>query len=184
MVGAMKKGPFIETARTTLYETAWLRVEEAKVIRPDGAAGLFGLAHVVPGATVVALDDEQNIFLVKEYKYAVERETIELVSGGIDPGETPLEAAIRELHEETGYVAGTVALIGVVDPFTTIVSGRIHMILAQDLTYRPKEGTMEDVVEAFRVPFPRAIQMVEDGAITHAPSCVAILRAATTLRRR
>jgi 8-oxo-dGTP pyrophosphatase MutT (NUDIX family) len=179
----MKKGPFVEIARSMIYRTKWLRVEEARVIRPDGTAGLFGLAHVVRGATVVALDDDRNIFLVKEYKYAVERETIEVISGGIDEGETPLEAAVRELHEETGHIANKVSEIGVVEPFTTIVSGRIHMILAQELVYRPREAATDDIVEPFRVPFGRALKMIEDGEITHAPSCVAILRAARMIDR-
>ena len=174
----MKKGPFVETARRTIYRTPWLWVEEARVIRPDGSPGLFGLAHVVPGTTVVALDDAHNVFLVKEYKYAVERETIELISGGIDDGETPIQAARRELHEETGYVAGRLSEIGVVAPFTTIVSGSIHMMLAQDLAYRPGEAIGDDVVQPFRVPFRQALDMLEAGVITHAPSCVALLRAA------
>jgi ADP-ribose pyrophosphatase len=180
----MKKGPFVETSRSTVYATAWLRVEEAKVVRPNGETGLFGLAHVVPGATVVALDGEQNVFLVKEYKYAVDRETIELISGGIDPGEEPVAAAIRELHEETGFLAGKATCIGVVEPFTTIVSGRIHMVLAEDLVHRPGEASSDDQVEPFRVPFGRALDMVEDGTITHAPSCVAILRTARILAGR
>jgi 8-oxo-dGTP pyrophosphatase MutT (NUDIX family) len=180
----MKRGPFLETARSTVYRTAWLRVEEARVIRPDGTAGLFGLAYVGPGATVVALDDDRNLFLVKEYKYAVERETIELISGGIDEGETPVEAAVRELHEETGYVARQASELGVVEPFTTIVSGRIHMVLAHDLVHRPGEAATDDLVEPFRVPFGEALKMVEVGAITHAPSCVAILRAARMIDER
>jgi 8-oxo-dGTP pyrophosphatase MutT (NUDIX family) len=177
----MKKGPFIETSRSTVYETAWLRVEEATVIRPDGSAGLFGLAHVVSGATVVALDDARHVLLVREYKYAVERETVELVSGAIDPGETTIEAGLRELHEETGYVANKATYIGAVDPFTTIVSGRIHMVLAEELVYRPDGIPTDDIVEPMRVPFDRAIAMVEDGTITHAPSCVALLRVARLL---
>jgi 8-oxo-dGTP pyrophosphatase MutT (NUDIX family) len=173
----MKKGPFVETSRSTKYETAWLRVEEATVIRPDGSSGLFGLAHVVPGVTVVALDHAYDVLLVREYKYGVERETIELVSGAIDSGETPIEAGLRELHEETGFVAGRATYIGAVDPFTTIVSGRIHIILAEDLAYRPGRIATDDIVEPMRVSFQRALAMVENGAITHAPSCVALLRA-------
>jgi ADP-ribose pyrophosphatase len=180
---AMKKGPFVETARSTKYETAWLRVEEASVIRPDGRAGIFGLAHVGQGATVVALDGERHVLLVKEYKYAVERETIELVSGAIDAGETPVEAGLRELVEETGYAANRATYIGVVDPLTTIVSGPVHMILAEDLLYRPNPVPSEDVVEILRVPFERALQMVEEGIITAAPSCVALLRTARMLAR-
>jgi ADP-ribose pyrophosphatase len=183
MVGTMRKGPFLETARSTKYETPWLCVEEAIVIRPDGSPGLFGLAHVGAGATVVALDGDHSVLLVKEYKYAVERETIELISGGIDPGETPVEAGLRELTEETGYVASQATYIGAVDPFTTIVSGRIHLILAENLAYRPNATPAEDLVEPMRVSFDRAIEMVEDGSITHAPSCVALLRVARLLSR-
>jgi ADP-ribose pyrophosphatase len=180
---AMKKGPFVETARSTKYETPWLRVEEATVIRPDGQAGIFGLAHVGQGATVVAIDGERHVLLVKEYKYAVERETIELVSGAIDAGETPVQAGLRELTEETGYVAGRAAYIGVVDPLTTIVAGPVHMILAEDLRYQPKATPSDHLVEPIRVPFERALQMVEEGLITHAPSCVALLRTARMLAR-
>jgi 8-oxo-dGTP pyrophosphatase MutT (NUDIX family) len=179
----MKKGPFVETARSTRYETPWLRVEEAIVIRPDGSPGIFGLAHVGAGATVVALDSDRNVLLIKEYKYAVDRETIELISGGIDAGETPIEAGLRELTEETGYVAGRATYIGAVDPFTTIVSGRVHLILAEDLNHRPNAKPTDDFVEPMRVAFDLAIQMVEDGTITHAPSCVALLRVAKLLGR-
>ena len=179
----MKKGPFVETARSTKYETPWLRVEEATVSRPDGQSGIFGLAHVGQGATVVALDGERHVLLVKEYKYAVDRETVELVSGAIDAGETPVEAGLRELTEETGYVANRAVHIGVVDPLTTIVAGPVHMILAQDLRYQPNATPSEDLVEVLRVPFERALQMVEEGIITHAPSCVALLRTARMLVR-
>jgi 8-oxo-dGTP pyrophosphatase MutT (NUDIX family) len=172
----MKKGPFVETARSTKYETQWLRVEEATVLRPDGKAGVFGLAYVGQGATVVAVDADRHVLLVKEYKFAVERETIELISGGIDAGESPVEAGLRELTEETGYVANRATYIGAVDPLTTIVSGRVHMILAEDLVYQPNASSTEDLVEPLRVPFERALQMIEDGTITHAPSCVALLR--------
>ncbi len=180
----MKKGPFVETSRSTKYENRWLRVEETIVVRPDGSPGIFGLAHIGAGATVVALDAGGNVLLVKEYKYAVERETIELISGGIDAGETPVEAGLRELAEETGYVAGRATYIGAVDPFTTIVSGLVHLILAEDLTYRPNATPTGDLVEPMRVPFNQAMQMVEDGTITHAPSCVALLRVARLLDRR
>ena len=92
-------------ARLTAAVLAAMLVTSAALAQAPSGTILGGIKDtqgaVVPGATVVALDEEQNVFLVKEYKYAVERETIELISGGIDPGEEPVAAAIRELHEET-----------------------------------------------------------------------------------
>ena len=89
----MKKGPFEETARTIKYQNSWIRVEEASVIRPNGEKGIFGLVHMKPGSTVLALDARERVLLIREYKYAVERETLELVSGGIDEDEDPSAAA-------------------------------------------------------------------------------------------
>jgi hypothetical protein len=64
----MKKGPFEETARTIKYQNSWIRVEEASVIRPNGEKGIFGLVHMKPGSTVLALDARERVLLIREQK--------------------------------------------------------------------------------------------------------------------
>ena len=91
----MKKGPFEETARTIKYQNGWIRVEEASVIRPNGEKGIFGLVHMKPGSTVLALDARERVLLIREYKYAVERETLELGFGEVSRLEHGREAAFH-----------------------------------------------------------------------------------------
>ena len=182
----MKKkiGPFTEVSRETKYRNDWMYVEEARVIRPDKSLGVFGLVYMRSGTTVVALDNSKNVFLVKEFKYAVNRYTVELISGAIEDAENPIDAGIRELREETGYTADKVTYLGVIDPFTTVISSQNHIILAEGLHHQPMPMPTSDgdVVEPFKVPFSTALQMIETGELTHGASCVALLRTARRLQ--
>jgi len=180
----MKKGPFEETARTIRYQNGWIRVEEASVLRPNGENGIFGLVYMKPGSTVLALDDRQRVLLIQEYKYAVERETLELISGGIDAGEDPSAAALRELREETGYRAQKLTALGCIEPFTTVIASINHIFLAEELVFDPLPGRQEDILAPQWVSFAAAMDMLEAGKITHAASCVGLLKAAALLRER
>jgi 8-oxo-dGTP pyrophosphatase MutT (NUDIX family) len=97
--------PFKLLASAIVYKNPWISVREDKVVRPGGKEGIFGVIEMVAGSSVLPIDHEGNVLLVKEYKYAVGRVTIEVISGGIDKNETPLGAAKRELMEEIGTEA-------------------------------------------------------------------------------
>ncbi len=185
MIGdRMRKGPFEELSRETIYQSKWLRLDEARVERPSGGRGIFSIVYLKPGTTVVALHENHDVLLVKEYKYAVERETIELVSGAIEDGETPGQAGLRELREETGYIAQKIWSLGRTDPLTTSVSCVNHILLAEGLIFNPMNGVQEDALESFAVPLVEAMRMVEEGVITHAASCIGVLRAQRFLEQR
>jgi ADP-ribose pyrophosphatase len=167
-----------------IYSNRWITVTEDEVLRPGGQPGIFGVVTMIDGATVLPLFESGDVALVREYKYAVGRHTIEAMSGGVDKGEKPLDAARRELKEELGFTATTWHDLGSVDPFTSIIKCTNHMFLAEGLTRGPTDTEPGEIVEPVFVSLAEAVEMVMDGTITHSASCTLLLKAERFLRAR
>jgi ADP-ribose pyrophosphatase len=165
------------------YRSRWMAVREDRVIRPGGTEGLFGVVEMIAGSSVLAIDVEDQVHLVREFKYALGRDSLEVISGGIDEGETPLAAAQRELREEAGVVANEWQEMAAVDPLTTAVRCRNHLFLARNLSHTAAAPDDGEELTLVTLPFDRALQMVLAGEISHAASCILILRAARLLGR-
>jgi 8-oxo-dGTP pyrophosphatase MutT (NUDIX family) len=178
------KGPYQVLSSRNVYENPWVSVREDRVIRPGGKEGYFGIIELKAGSTVLALTPQSEVYLVQEYKYGIERNSIELMSGALEASETPLEAARRELKEELGLEAIEWIDLGMVNPFTTAVHAPNYMFLAlgvREGESNPDEG---EVLEIIKTPFSNAIDMVMRSEITHSASCVLILKADRYLRCR
>jgi len=178
------QSPYHLVRTREIYRNPWISVREDEVRRPDGAVAFFGIVEMKAGSSVLAINDRDEAYLVREFKYAVGRETLEVVSGGIEPGESPLGAARRELKEEAGLEAAEWIGMGSIDPFTTVVSSPNHLFLALGITEggpRPEAG---EVLRMEKIPFPRVLEMLAAGEITHAASNVLILQAARRLAGR
>jgi ADP-ribose pyrophosphatase len=169
-----KNGPFTIISSEIKYKNPWIEVREDKVLRPEGKEGIFGTIDYGRGVSVVALDSKRNIYLEREYYYVLERYGTQTPSGGIDGEESPLDAAKHELLEETGATSERWIELGVIDALTMILKHPSHLFLALNVTIvqEPESG-----IERIVIPFDEAYKMVLDGEITHAPSCVAIMKA-------
>lgn len=172
-----KHGPWTIRETHQVYQDPYIRVTRDDVIRPDGDDGSHVKVYLKPGVSVLPIDADGQVYLTREFHYAVGRMSLELVSGGIEPGENAESTALRELEEELGIRADHLIDLGVVDPFTTIVESPTRLYVATGLSFgeTQQEGTEE--IECVQMPFSDALDLVLNGSITHAPSCVAILKA-------
>jgi ADP-ribose pyrophosphatase len=114
------------------------------------------------------------MLIVRQYRPAVERYTLELPSGLVDAGETPAEAARRELLEETGYQAAEVELLGGMDPDTGRLGNRIWSCLAKGVR-RVEDRAPEEGIEVLTWPLDELAQAIVDGRFDHALHVAAVM---------
>lgn len=126
---------------------------------------------------VVALTPEGKSIMVEQYRFGIEGCTLETPGGMVDPGEKPLEAAKRELLEETGYGAGTWSYLGAVQPNPAFHNHLCHHYLARGVVRRAKQDLGEG--EAIQLRFCTLAEMKEamgDGSLTHVLALSALSR--------
>lgn len=177
----MSENPYQRLNSQEIYANRWIQLREDDVIRPGGEAGKFGVVTMRAGSSVLAVNKNQEVYLVKEYKYAAGRDSIEVVSGAVEDGEAPLAAAKRELVEESGLRSERWLDLGHVDPFTTVIRCRNYLFLALDVVEGESRPDAGEVLEIMKTPFAKALEMVMSGEITHSASCVLLLKAAIIL---
>jgi 8-oxo-dGTP pyrophosphatase MutT (NUDIX family) len=178
MTGSRDTSPWHRRSRRTVYENAWITVWHDEVTRPDGDDGIYGLVHYRNLAVgVVALDDEDRVVLVGQFRYALDAWSWEIPEGGVPRDEDPLDGARRELREETGFEATDWRELARVHLSNSVSDEAGILYLATGLA--PGEATpdgTEHGLEVRLVPFPEALAMTLDGRITDALSIVALQR--------
>ncbi len=177
-----KHGPWKIKASKEEYKNPWIRVREDQVVRPDGQDGIYGVVTMKSGVSILAIDENDQVYLTREFSYAVGEETIEVVSGGIDDDETPIEAAKRELKEELGIEAKEWIKLGLVNPFTKVINSPAYLFAVRDLKVGETNRDGTEQIKIIKTKLEEAVQMVMDGRITHSPSCLVILKAQTMLK--
>lgn len=170
-------GPWIINDSTVKYRHELLQLREDQVTRPDGTPGVYATVRVKAGVAVLALDEEGFVYLAQEFRYAVGRESLEVVGGAIEEGEAPTDAARRELKEELGIAAEELIELGKVDPMTSLIDSPAHLFLARGIKLGEMKPEGSERIERVRLPLAEAALLVHAGTITHGASCVLILRA-------
>lgn len=173
-----KHGPWTIHHSETMYQDPWLKVARDQVTRPDDQPGTYATVELKSGVCVIALTERAEVHLTREFHYAVGRNTIEGVSGGIEVAETPLVAAKRELEEELGLRAASWTHLARIDPFTAAIRSTVDLYVARDLTECPESPEGTELIQRVTLPLADAVERVRTSEISHAPTCVALLRLA------
>ncbi len=181
---ARKHGPWKIKSRTEKYKNELVQVYEDEVVRPNGEPGTYAMASIKEGVNVLALDDEGFVYLSREFRYAVGRETIETVGGAMEDGEETLDAARRELREELGIEAEELIEMGLVDPITSMIDSPSHLFLARKLTFTESDQDSGETIQRVKMKLEEAVQMVIESRITHGSSCVLLLKTERWLKEQ
>ena len=124
---------------------------------------------------LIALDDDDNVFMVRQYRHPVGRVLLELPAGTIDEGEQPEVCAVRELREETGFRPRSLESLGGFFLSPGYSNEYIHLFLATGLEEAPLDTGDEEDLRALRIPFDEALRLVDSGEIRDAKSIAALL---------
>lgn len=138
-----------EVERKSVFAARIFDVTDSVCVSPDGQRSTFTVIETGDWVVVVPVRDGGNsFFMVRQWRHGAREMSLEFPGGVIEPGESPLEGAARELREETGCVAGRLSKLGVMSPNPAIMSNRVHFFLAEDL--RVEGGLRPDRDEFLR----------------------------------
>ncbi|MDH5454475.1 MAG: NUDIX hydrolase [Gammaproteobacteria bacterium] len=160
-----------------VYENDWMQVREDEVINPGGGRNAYGHVHFKNRAVaIVPLDDDEHTWLVGQDRYTLGEYSWEVPMGGAPLAEDPLDAARRELREETGIVAANWSKLMDLHTSNSITDEVGHVFVATDLTFAETAFEETEDLAIRRLPLADAVQMVVAGDITDAMSVAALLR--------
>jgi 8-oxo-dGTP pyrophosphatase MutT (NUDIX family) len=169
--------PWTILSQRPVYDNKWIGVTEYDVLNPSGGKGIYGKIHFKNTAVgVLPLDEQGNTWLVGQYRFPLDAYSWEIPEGGGDPAIDPLDAARRELKEETGLVAKNWTPLMEMHLSNSVSDERAVIFLARDL--QQQEAAPEDTEQLTirKLPFEEACGMVEKGIITDSISVAAILK--------
>ncbi|PRY49177.1 8-oxo-dGTP pyrophosphatase MutT (NUDIX family) [Arcticibacter pallidicorallinus] len=171
------KNPWQILSQKEIYTNPWINVTEFNVINPSGGKGIYGKVHFQNYAlAIIALDEQQHIWLVGQYRFPINQYSWELPEGGGPLHLSPLESAQRELMEETGLTAESWTELQHIH-LSNSVSDELGIIyLARNLSMGQAEPEETEELQLKRIPFEDAYQMVINNQITDSMSIAAILR--------
>jgi 8-oxo-dGTP pyrophosphatase MutT (NUDIX family) len=180
-----KENPWKNLSSSEKYDNNWINVTEHQVINPGGNPGIYGKVHFKNKAiAIIPLDKDNNTWLVGQWRYPLNEWSWEIPEGGGPIGKEPLEAAQRELKEETGLLANKWTLIQRVHLSNSVSDEEGFIFLAEDLEEgdHNREASEADMVVK-KIPFEEGLRMVLHGEITDSLTVMAFLKVAAIQKR-
>lgn len=165
-----------------LYEGRILNLRRDRVRLPNGREATREVVEHPGAVAIVALDDGRNVYLVRQYRHPIGRETLEIPAGKLDAGEEPLACARRELAEEVGLAAANWRLVLTFYTTPGFSDEIMYLFLATGLHPYKEESDADEFIEVMRLPLEEAVDQIFKGAIQDAKSMAGLLAVARTLQ--
>lgn len=168
--------PWQINGKKEIYDNPWLHITEFDVTNPSGGKGIYGKVHFKNRAIgIVVLDENMDTYLVGQYRFTINEYSWEIPEGGGPLSESPLEAAQRELLEETGLKAIHWEKISEMHLSNSVTDELAYIFLATGLSQHASMPEATEKLIVKKLPFAEVFQMVIQGKIKDALSVAAIL---------
>ena len=173
--------PTIESRR--IYEGRILNLRVDTVRLPNGRTATREIVEHRDAVVIVALNERDEVLLVRQYRKAPEVMLLEAPAGVVDPGEEHAATALRELQEETGYTAARVEKLAEFYSSPGFCNELLHLYLATGLSHLPSQPDDDEIIELAPVPLRDVPALIARNEIRDAKSIAGLL-AVLLLRRR
>jgi ADP-ribose pyrophosphatase len=161
--------------RQIVYEGRRIQVAVQSHLRPDGRTATKEII-LHPGAVaILALLDDEHLCLLRNYRFPLNETLWEIPAGTLEPGEEVLDAARRELSEETGYRAAAWQKLTAFYPSPGVLNEVLHIYVARDLTAGEMRPELDEQMDPHTVALTQALAWVHDGTIRDAKTMIALL---------
>ncbi|MDO5044587.1 MAG: NUDIX hydrolase [Coriobacteriia bacterium] len=157
------------------WRGSFLSADEITVKLPNGKEATRDVIRHPGAVGIVALTDDSQIVLVRQYRIALERETLEIPAGKIDTGEDPALTAARELKEECGVVANKMSYLTSIATSVGFSDELLHLYMATDLHFEMSEPDEDEFVILELMPLEELIELVLDGQIEDSKTIIGAL---------
>jgi 8-oxo-dGTP pyrophosphatase MutT (NUDIX family) len=150
------------------YDTPVFNLYKRRSKHPSGLEGTFYVVDTPDWVNIVAINNSDEIILIDQFRHGMEKITTEIPGGMIDPGESALKAAQRELREETGLASTQWSQIGMVEANPAIMKNRTYTFLALrcEQVQEPEPDPHEEI-RVHHYPADQIFELVDDGTIRH-----------------
>lgn len=171
-----------KVSSTYYYKGKIINMKVDEVRMPDGSLALREEVEHPGGCSIVALTPENEVFFVRQFRYAYDEEILEIPAGKLEPGEDPYEAMKRELREETGCLAQNFVYLGTAYPTPGYTNELLRIWACRVSATTDQDLDPDEFLEVVRLPLDRALEMVMNNEIADAKSQIGILKAVNLVK--
>jgi ADP-ribose pyrophosphatase len=168
-----KKFEEVTLKTTPIFQGKIISLQVDDVRLPNGETATREIVKH-PGAVAVLAVYEGKMVVVEQYRKPLEKSQVEIPAGKLDPGENPLEAAHRELQEETGFTCGSIRLVSSFYTSPGFADELIHLYYADELTAGEGRPDDDEFLECETITLEEAKQMMAEGRISDAKTMIAV----------
>jgi ADP-ribose pyrophosphatase len=171
----------ISISKREIYHGRVVHLDVHEVRLENGGVSIRELVTHPGAVAIVPMDDEGNVLMVRQFRFAAGRVLLEIPAGTLEVGEDPDVCAIRELREETGMRPAHIEKIGGIFVAPGYTTEYIHLYYATGMSDDPLPQDADEAISVERVALADALQLIETGEIADGKSITALLRVARRL---